>query len=158
MTKICTSCRIDKETTEFYSHKWGKSGVASRCKKCRNSESAAYRKLNPEKMAAQARKWRNNNKKRHLNNVLMLKFKISVDAYERMYKEQNGCCAICESLSISGRRMAVDHNHSTGEIRGLLCDKCNRGIGFLKDSIHNLQKAVNYLERFSPRDSSLAQH
>lgn len=58
-----------------------------------------------------------------------------------MVEEQNGLCAICHEAPVE----AVDHNHTTGEVRGLLCHMCNRGIGFLGDSPKRLAAAYKYL-------------
>jgi hypothetical protein len=60
---------------------------------------------------------------------------------------QKGCCAICGIDKPTGKWkiFAVDHNHKTGQVRELLCNECNRGIGYLKDSAELLQKAVDYI-------------
>lgn len=77
------------------------------------------------------------------------KYGITVEDYDRMMVEQDGKCAICERTEPTGRwkRLAVDHCHKTGQVRGLLCDKCNRGMGLLEDRIDLLTNAVKYLER-----------
>ena len=73
-------------------------------------------------------------------------FNITIADYDRMFTEQNGYCAICgRHQSVFSRRLAVDHDHITSKIRGLLCDPCNRGMGMLKE--HNLQKALDYLSK-----------
>jgi len=75
---------------------------------------------------------------------------ITLVDYDRMYEEQSGLCAICHLPQISNRntRFCVDHNHTTGEVRGLLCDTCNRGIGLLKDDPRLLTKAADYIRSF----------
>jgi len=65
---------------------------------------------------------------------------------------QNGKCAICEGTDGGHRNgepkaLAVDHNHKTGKVRGLLCESCNQGIGKLKDSPETCRKAADYLEK-----------
>ena len=77
-------------------------------------------------------------------------FGISLDEYNTILGKQNGCCAICgisnnEIANGKETRFSVDHDHKTGEIRGLLCGNCNRGVGNLKDSIETLKSAINYL-------------
>jgi len=73
--------------------------------------------------------------------------------FEALLRAQNSKCAICGAtqghLSCHGEvcRLAIDHDHRTGEVRGLLCNNCNRGLGRFKDSIENLEGAVRYLER-----------
>jgi hypothetical protein len=72
---------------------------------------------------------------------------MTYDKYLLMLKKQNYCCDICgihqDKLK---RNLDVDHNHNTGNVRGLLCTPCNSGIGKLKDSINMLEKAINYLK------------
>ncbi|CAB4151208.1 Recombination endonuclease VII [uncultured Caudovirales phage] len=81
--------------------------------------------------------------------------KISKEYYLLLIEKQNGLCAICkqeERISISpkndkAKRLAIDHCHKTGKIRGLLCHKCNVSIGALNESIETLQSAINYLQQ-----------
>ncbi|UOF77962.1 recombination endonuclease viI [Caudoviricetes sp.] len=77
---------------------------------------------------------------------LMRRYGLSVDDYNDMLMAQSGGCAICGGQNIKGRRLAVDHDHATGKVRGLLCDKCNRGLGNFQDNIVYLKEAINYLE------------
>lgn len=78
------------------------------------------------------------------NNALLRQFGITLETYELILKEQNGGCAIC-SKAENGRRLAVDHDHSTGVIRGLLCALCNTAIGKFHDDPALLRKAANYI-------------
>lgn len=78
------------------------------------------------------------------------KFGISRKDYAELYRKQEGVCAICQKLETATRKgvvkaLAVDHDHKTGRIRGLLCSDCNTGIGKLKDDPKVLQSAVQYL-------------
>lgn len=76
---------------------------------------------------------------------------ITIKQYNEMLAKQKGVCAICEgcekSTAPSGktRPLALDHCHSTGMVRGLLCSRCNRALGFFGDSIPSLKKAISYL-------------
>jgi predicted transcriptional regulator len=88
--------------------------------------------------------------------VLQLNRKgVSKEQYDNMLKNQNGVCAICSSptghWSKNKRRarLAVDHDHKTGNLRGLLCGNCNRGLRWFRDSKELLLKAVRYLESSS---------
>jgi len=68
--------------------------------------------------------------------------------YNRMLQDQHGSCAICKTTEI-GRghsHFHVDHNHATGKVRGLLCDLCNRGLGYFKDSSKLMKAGAIYLE------------
>ena len=75
------------------------------------------------------------------------KYGITIKDYDKMYNAQKGCCAICgihqENLNFD---LAVDHNHITKKIRGLLCQRCNMGLGNFKDNIKKIQKAILYLK------------
>lgn len=68
---------------------------------------------------------------------------ITPEEYEMMFEGQEGRCAICGKPQ--ARRLNIDHDHATGKIRGLLCSRCNLGLGYFKDNIDNLNAAVAYL-------------
>lgn len=74
-------------------------------------------------------------------------YQISGVEYDEMYREQGGLCAICKGVNKSNRKLSIDHNHITGEIRGLLCTKCNLGLGQLMadDGTDILLAAIKYL-------------
>lgn len=80
---------------------------------------------------------------------LKKKFGISPEQYDELLRKQDSRCAICGAYEgdKSKRKLAVDHNHKTKEVRGLLCTKCNMGIGYLKDDVQILKNAIGYLER-----------
>ena len=78
---------------------------------------------------------------------LKCKYGLTLDDYEQMLEEQNGCCAICNThYTEFTKLLAVDHCHKTGKIRGLLCINCNTALGKFKDSSFILQTALEYLE------------
>lgn len=66
--------------------------------------------------------------------------------FEEMKKTQNNKCYICNNHPTNNQSLHVDHDHSTGKVRKLLCNNCNNGIGKLKDDVKILKKAINYLE------------
>jgi hypothetical protein len=74
------------------------------------------------------------------------KYNISVEEYRSLFEKQNNRCAICGQKCTTNKRLAVDHDHITKKIRGLLCLFCNTGIGKFKDDINLLRKAITYLE------------
>ena len=90
-------------------------------------------------------------KKRYMafRDKLYTTFRIREKQYLRMMDEQRGCCPICQrgfEYTDSGSIPCIDHNHTTGKVRGILCGHCNRGIGCLRDSTIILQYAIKYLE------------
>jgi hypothetical protein len=71
---------------------------------------------------------------------------ITLEDYNRMFEEQEGCCKICKRHQTEfNKRLHVDHDHKTGKIRGLLCHNCNLALGRLGDSIQTLKSALEYL-------------
>lgn len=73
---------------------------------------------------------------------------LTLEDFDELLSAQGGRCAICRTDTPGGKgRFHVDHCHSTGRIRGLLCCNCNRGIGALKDESALLHKAISYLEK-----------
>jgi hypothetical protein len=67
------------------------------------------------------------------------------DAYEHLLVEQGYVCGICGGLPIS-TRLAVDHDHRSGDVRGLLCRRCNTALGSFRDSTELLRSAIKYLD------------
>lgn len=82
-------------------------------------------------------------RKRH-DSVLREKFGIGLYQYEQLYAKQNGKCYLCESDS--ERNLAVDHCHTTGNVRRLLCSQCNQALGLFKDNAEVMRKAAAYVE------------
>lgn len=73
------------------------------------------------------------------------KYGVTKEDFQRMLAEQNGVCAICRETS--DKSLHIDHNHTTGKVRGLLCNGCNLAIGIMKDSPARLISAAQYLVR-----------
>jgi hypothetical protein len=87
-------------------------------------------------------------KKAYRRSKLKRLFGLSEDMYDHLSAEQHGVCAVCKALP-GGRwnRLTVDHNHRTGEIRGLLCNRCNLAAGLLEDDVQILSSMIEYLSR-----------
>jgi hypothetical protein len=89
---------------------------------------------------------------RELNpNWWLKRYGISLEDYNQILETQNGVCSICATDEPGGlhKKFQVDHDHSTGEVRGLLCCKCNRGLGYFSDNPLTLAKASSYLREFN---------
>lgn len=156
--KTCTKCKFSLPHDSFCKDKSNKDGLTSWCKICRNNHNKEWRENNRDKINelniknAQKRKEYYSDPDVKLKNrkaFIKKKFGIEYSEYEKLSEEQNNLCAICNNTENSSRNkyLAVDHDHLTGKIRGLLCTNCNRGIGLLKDSIPVLQKAIEYLNK-----------
>lgn len=83
---------------------------------------------------------------------LRTEYGLSVAEYEKMVESQGGVCAICSKPDPKFSNLAVDHCHSTGKIRGLLCRLCNTGIGALGDNVDGLLRALDYLKKYECRE------
>ena len=110
-------------------------------------------KHNKDAWAAYMREYRKNNPSKMKAIDLKKRFGITLEIYNSMLNEQNGVCKICSEAEKSidprtktVRHLAVDHCHTTGKIRGLLCSDCNTAVGLLKDSFTLLRKAALYVE------------
>jgi len=136
--KQCSTCKLIKSLDNFEKDSRYKSGVRSQCIFCN----------------------RNGKTNSALNRNLQYRYNISLEEFNSMVESQGGLCLICglpetrvtrpKAKTPSGYspRLAVDHDHNTGEIRGLLCHKCNVGLGNFQDNPELLLKAYNYLKGF----------
>ena len=136
--KTCTKCGETKAKTEFYLHKHTKDKLASLCKHCYKLNEQRWKEENPEAYKLSCR--RRNLKK---------KFGITIEEYMRIYDKQQGKCACCgeekPSEGISG--LVVDHSHTSGEVRELLCTQCNTALGLLKENADIVNKLLEYIRK-----------
>ena len=108
-----------------------------------------------ERNVAYMREWREKNPNAHRESHLQRKYGISVADYEAMLQAQDGVCAICQGAEHrftirkgdAPNRLCVDHDHETGEARGLLCADCNVGLGAFADDQVALFRAIQYLHK-----------
>lgn len=115
--KVCRKCGTVKDIDEFHKNKSSPDGRRSVCRDCRNGQ------------------------KLHIGP----RYGLTPDQWDAMYNGQRGRCAIC--LEIPQESLQVDHCHTTGEVRGLLCPTCNRAIGLLRDIPENMMRAAIYVAR-----------
>lgn len=138
--KVCRDCKQRKPLSDFYKHPDTHDGTGAYCKECSHRRCRAQRKTPKGKEI-----WRAYRRKASLKRL----YGISVDDYDRMFSEQGGKCAICGNRS--GRSniatLNVDHDSVSGKIRGLLCNRCNLGIGRFQHNIQILKKAHRYLSK-----------
>lgn len=100
------------------------------------------------------KEWRKANPTYHRERRYRIKYGVSLAEYEEMSKVQGGRCETCgkhESQSQQGtvRQLAVDHNHKTGKVRGLLCNNCNAAIGYVQESLEIIESIAAYLRKHS---------
>jgi hypothetical protein len=133
--KKCAKCKVTKPFSEFYKHKSTKDKLHCWCKDCTKLYATNRKKEKAERVKSVER-----------NRRLKEQYGITLKDYNEMLAQQNDCCGICgKHKSESKCCLAVDHDHATGHVRGLLCSNCNLGIGYLKDDLDILRNAVNYL-------------
>lgn len=137
-SKMCGKCHKTKQLKEFYKNRSAKDGYQNMCKLCKHEYNRQYRKKNNVKAKAWDKRAREKikkhnpqkYKKRYRNSQLKYNYNITLTEYNAIFEKQNGCCKICEhhqsGLNVA---LAVDHDHKTGKIRGLLCSLCNASLG-----------------------------
>lgn len=137
--KPCIKCSEVKLLESFTRKKDNADGRLNTCKMCERVRKAKY-KPSPEK----SRQY-----------YLKHEFGITVDDYDTLFESQNGCCAICNDSPLENRRLAVDHCHTDGTVRGLLCFRCNATLGKFNDDVLLFQKAIDYLSVKKPTQGGL---
>lgn len=137
----------DSAATQYATH------YGARCIDCLTEGITTKRPIDPDSgprsprcathRRAKQRADRAKAKQRHVAKT----YGISEDQYQAIYKAQGGKCYICQRATGTGKkRLPVDHDHSTGAVRGLLCNPCNKNVlGHLRDSVEALQRAIDYL-------------
>ena len=147
--KTCTKCNEEKELLEFYEKRGSKDGRSRECKTCLNGRSKEYQKSHPEMHRTCDNRWKSENKDK-IREAGWKSYGIdmTVELYNDLFEKQKGRCAICGTHQVDlGRALSVDHNHETGEINGLLCSRCNNGLGCFRDDVKIMKLAIVYLER-----------
>jgi transcription elongation factor Elf1 len=126
----CPKCKEEKLVSEFNVDTHTAWGTSIYCKVC-SSEKGKTR-------------YRENRKKYH-DYKMAKDFGLGLGVYEQMLDSQGGSCAICRGHNQSNRALAVDHDHGTGAVRGILCDRCNFLLSNAQDSVEILEAAIRYL-------------
>lgn len=150
--KECSRCKLTKELPDFKKDKRRLDGRSSFCKKCHVKQTTDYRKTVAGylKYKEYRTEYVKSGKSKQVNkNALILKkYGLTRDGYLEMSNAQNNCCYICkikrEDLNYD---LCVDHNHTTGKVRKLLCRPCNLVIGNCYENEKILNSAVEYLKK-----------
>ena len=145
--KHCCACKQFKPATEFNRNRSTYDKLQSACRDCGKKHASNYAKANREENAARARKWRAKNKDRSRDHGYKARYRLAYGTYAKMLEAQNGKCAICQTDTPGGKgRFHVDHCHTTGAVRGLLCHNCNVGLGNLRHDPELILSATRYLQ------------
>ena len=173
--KTCRVCGVSKDESEFCIHRKNSDGRNSKCKPCMNAYQKATTMArflrDPERERQKRRVWRERYLAKHPDRVVHLSKKaaeykarlkaqgwwqnnnlkrvygITLEDKKVILAASGGRCAICRiELPLLSKSTHADHDHKTGNIRGVLCRDCNHGLGTFKDSTELLRAAIQYLE------------
>lgn len=133
--KRCSRCKEVKPIGEFTKDKSCKDGKRVYCRLCWNEYKREWIKEHPKQHRETRRK-----------RQLMSKYGITPTDYNDLLQSQNNVCAVCGQPCPTGNHLAVDHDHKTGKMRGLLCVNCNMALGYVQDDPDLLRKLADYLE------------
>ena len=151
LTKFCTKCQTEKNLEAFCKRKTSKDGYDHYCKDC----VSVYRKTHYKKIRESSAEYYIKNKerinKRDRVNHLKRKYGVTQEWYDEQLTLQDGGCKICGTKDPGKglKHFHVDHSHKTGKVRGLLCHSCNTGLGFFKEDVKLIEKAIEYVNRHS---------
>lgn len=140
--KTCIQCQLAKTLQDFHKHNHYKDGHHSICRLCVN-EKQRQRYIKDRVSILKKQKIHRIKTKSPQRRA----YRLSLNEINALYEKFNHRCAICADTD----NLVIDHNHVSNKIRGVLCNRCNLGIGFLKENINNLLSAIKYL---APADGS----
>lgn len=140
-TYQCSKCGAFKKWSDFPENENGRYGIGTACKVCKNAQTRERLKDPTNKAAhkARCRRWE-----------LKKLYGLTPDKFQELNEQQNGVCAICGGTNPEGD-LCVDHDHSTGKVRALLCRPCNLMLGNAQEQSSLLTKAAAYLTTHSER-------
>ena len=144
----CTKCKQFKLATEFAKDSKKQNGLTSHCKLCRNLKRKERYYTNLAYELTRVQRYRNNNPEKvklsNRNTKLKRAYGITQNDYLEMFNKQNKRCACCNRET---DKLVVDHNHTTGVIRELLCSPCNTALGLLNEDVTVMQNMSNYVRK-----------
>ena len=171
--KTCTKCGLEKPSTDFYGASGTRDGLRGDCKACFQARAKARYPLVRDERIAAAQKWRDDNPERYRENQrrmratregkerqraghLKRKYGITIEHYDELLARQGGGCAICGREPRPDISLHLDHDHESGQLRGILCFRCNNALGDFDDDLTLLRAAIRYLESYLPIDDEVA--
>jgi hypothetical protein len=135
VTKWCPACQLRLPLSEFNWNNKAAGKLRGYCRPCDNLKKRDDAERYRERLNKRARE------------KYIQKYGMTIEDYDAMLETQGGVCAICAGPNQRDRRFDVDHDHKTGRVRGLLCSRCNVGIGLFKDNQGMLSSAIVYLSK-----------
>lgn len=164
--KRCPKCKKELLVGEFSGDRARKDGLCPVCRVCVSRQQKVYQKTergrrvrqeycrrNRERISRYAKEYRRKNRDKiarrgkewHKKTWFWRKYGVTSEAHEQMYLDQNRCCALCGE-PVPYDKIVTDHDHKTNKIRGLLCQRCNLGLGVFGDTLEGFRRATQYLE------------
>lgn len=163
-TKTCTVCKAEKHIDHFRSQNKTPNPHVKRahCISCERTTTnqrnrVRYQSMTPEQRLERSRRHRASRAERdpdYRRGETLQKYNMTIEQYKEMSEAQNGLCAICKDAARTERgrykKLVVDHCHQTNQVRKLLCNNCNSGLGFLFDNQQHMKQAQRYLQKRYP--------
>jgi Recombination endonuclease VII len=153
-TKVCNRCKAEKSWDDFSRRSENRRPPAY-CKICTNEYKKQWITDNYQHVLDWNADWRKKHAEKlrlfHRRNHLKRKYGMTLEQYEALFQQQEGKCAICREREPE----VVDHDHTTKEIRGLLCHPCNKGLGMFRENKIVLMNAALYLTKESKLSPSI---
>jgi hypothetical protein len=149
VSKLCVRCKETKPLAEFPSQQHRSDGKHSYCRKCVYEYKRQWSKDNREREKAQKRRWyAANPSRRRVQDWKRRGIALAWSDWQAMLTVQHNLCAVCGEPEGKGRMetFALDHDHKTGQIRGILHRRCNVALGLMQDDSELLRRAARYLE------------
>lgn len=158
-TKRCSKCGNDLPLLAFYQRTGAKSHHSA-CKVCERAMAKDWYERNKDKAAAKVKEWRrqnidavkqyrSDNKQKHYRQEIVRKYGVEPSWFDKQLQRQGNACACCKrQFHWSNKQTTphVDHCHSTGKVRGILCNRCNTVLGLCKDNKELFKNLTGYLE------------
>jgi len=144
--KKCGGCERLLCYGMFYRDGRWKYTPMSKCKDCIGTRVHGYKESNKDIVRSGSSRYTERTKEKRRSYWLRQLYNITPERFEEMLLQQGGACAICRQPS--DKVLHVDHNHSTGKVRGLLCSPCNSLLGYAYESSERLMKAIEYLKLY----------
>lgn len=147
MEKICNQCKEPKKFQEFYKQKNGKFGLSGKCKSCCSENGKRSYKNDPERFKKTTQRYFENNPGARQRTRIKYHYNLTMEEYQKLIEEHENKCAVCDKpRSELKKELDIDHCHTTGKIRGLLCPNCNKALGLLNDDPSVIERLLNYIK------------
>ncbi len=171
--KVCKKCGLTKPIDDFYRAAGMRDGHRNECKVCDLAAKRERYLANPQAAIARVKRWQQENPERHRENQrrmrstpegkerqraghLKRKYGITLEQYDKLLARQGGRCAICRREPRPDISLHLDHDHESGQLRGILCFRCNNALGDFDDDPTLLWAALGYLRSYQAFDDEVA--